>query len=116
MESAMKTGLSEEGKIGFYRGQSEEEGDSGLSDKQVRTDKWFKSEGRRRPPPKDHRLHSGSNLRPGQRDKRWSSCKVENRKKAEPAVLRLRMRLLAVNEVEHMLCSDSPCHLLGLAQ
>lgn len=35
----MKMGLSEEGNTGSSRGDSEEEGDSGLSDTQIRTDK-----------------------------------------------------------------------------
>lgn len=46
MESAMKMGLSEEGKTGSYRGVCKEEEDSGLSDMQIRTGKWLNSQSR----------------------------------------------------------------------
>lgn len=36
---------------------------TGGSDKQMRADKWLKSEGGWHPLPKDHRLQSGNNLR-----------------------------------------------------
>lgn len=49
MESAMKMGLSEEGDTGSPQGEYKEEGDSGLSDTQTRTDKWFKSQSRWHP-------------------------------------------------------------------
>lgn len=55
MECATKMGLPEEGKEAFIPDRVRRKATGG-SDKQMRADKWLKSEGGWHPLPKDHRL------------------------------------------------------------